>query len=209
MAERADNDQPGDLYTVETPGYGVDAPQRYHPGPKQTGYPTQQTDHPLQQSGYPQQQPGYPPHQPGYPPQQPGYPPHQPGYPPQQPGYLLQQPGYLLQQTGFVQLPYTNTNTAVVVNQPLAGTAIVQPRTPDYMVSSILACLCCFWPTGICAIYYANEANNLAGVGDYEGSRRMSDNARKLVITSVILGIIAITLSVVLRIVLFKNKCEY
>ncbi|XP_045205348.2 trafficking regulator of GLUT4 1-like isoform X4 [Mercenaria mercenaria] len=122
---------------------------------------------------------------------------------------LSQQPGYPLQQPGYVQLPYTNTSTTVVVNQPQTGKVIIKARHKDYLSASIFACLCCFWPTGICAIYYANEANNLAGVGDYEGSRRMSDNARKLVITSVILGIIAITLSVVLRIVLFKNKCEY
>ncbi|XP_045205349.1 proline-rich transmembrane protein 1-like [Mercenaria mercenaria] len=133
-----------------------------------------------------------PPYQPG--PKQTAYPPQQPGYPPQQPGY--------------VQQPYTSTNTTVVVNQPQTGTVIIQTRPPDYMVASIFACLCCFWPTGLCAIYYANEANNLAGVGDYEGARRMADNARKLMITSVIVGVIVITLSIVLRVVLYDNN-EY
>ncbi|XP_045206915.2 trafficking regulator of GLUT4 1-like [Mercenaria mercenaria] len=181
MAERADNDQPWDPYTDKTPGYGVDAPKRYHSGQKPTGYPPKQTVYSLQQSGYPQQLSGYPP--------------HQPGYPPQQPGYLLQQPGYLLQQTGFVQLPYTNTNAAVIVNQPLTGTTIIKPRHPDYMLASIFACLCCFWPTAICAIYFANKANNRAGVGDYEGARRMADKARNLMITSLILGFSVIIVS--------------
>lgn len=98
-----------------------------------------------------------------------------------------------------------NTNTTVVVNQPQTGTIIIQPRHPDYMVSSILACLCCFWPTGICAIYYANEANNLARVGDFDGARRMSDNARRLMVTSVIVGIILVILFVVLRLTVYES----
>ena len=37
--------------------------------------------------------------------------------------------------------------------------AASQPRLTNYMVPAILACICCFCPTGICAIIAANNVN--------------------------------------------------
>ncbi|XP_060576731.1 proline-rich transmembrane protein 1-like [Ruditapes philippinarum] len=110
------------------------------------------------------------------------------------------------QHPSRTQLDYGHdTNTTVVVNQPKAATVIVQQTPPDYMAVSILTCLCCFCPTGICAIYYADEANRLANAGNYPGARKMSDNAKKLIITSVIVGMIWTILVVVLRFTLYLN----
>lgn len=33
------------------------------------------------------------------------------------------------------------------------------PQARDWMVPAVLSCLCCFWPTGICAIMAANNVN--------------------------------------------------
>ncbi|XP_045205360.2 proline-rich transmembrane protein 1-like [Mercenaria mercenaria] len=125
-----------------------------------------------------------------YPPQTGAYPPHGGAYP--------AQPGY-----GFSQ----NSTTAVVVTQPgYTGHIVITPRTPDYMIGSIFACLCCFWPTGLCAIYYASQARQLAAEGDMTGATSMSNKARNLMISSVIIGVIWITLVVVLRVSLYANE---
>jgi hypothetical protein len=45
-----------------------------------------------------------------------------------------------------------------IVHQPgAAGHVIYQSRPRDYMAASIFACFCCFWPTGLCAIYFASQ----------------------------------------------------
>ena len=41
-----------------------------------------------------------------------------------------------------------------------------QPRPTNYLIPAIYACLCCFWPTGICAIIAASNANSAADSGD-------------------------------------------
>ncbi|XP_045205368.2 proline-rich transmembrane protein 1-like [Mercenaria mercenaria] len=104
------------------------------------------------------------------------------------------------------------TTTAVVVTQPgYAGQVVTMPRPPDYMAASIFACLCCFWPTGLCAIYYASQASNLAAEGDMAGATSMSNKARNLMIFSIVMGVIWITLVIVLRVVVYKtyNKYDY
>ncbi|XP_060592334.1 trafficking regulator of GLUT4 1-like [Ruditapes philippinarum] len=97
------------------------------------------------------------------------------------------QPGITRMQPPDGHDKYTTT---VVINQPQTSELIVQHRPTDYMVSSMFACLCCFCPTGTLAIYYASEANNLARAGFYASAKRMSDKAKKLMIISVIVGII-------------------
>ncbi|KAL4229945.1 hypothetical protein ACF0H5_010336 [Mactra antiquata] len=168
-------EQPGN-----TPGY---------PPPNQPGYPPQ--------AGYPAQ-PGYQ-AQPGYPPPQAGYPPA--GNQPPQQGYPGQygQPQYAPQGQ-----PYTTQQ--VIVSQPgHAGTIIVQSRPPDYMIPSVLACLFCFCPTGLCAIYYASQANTMARDGDMAMAQRYSNQARNLMIASVVIGIAWIILVVVLRVVVYST----
>lgn len=153
------------------------------------------------QGGYPQQQ-SYPA---GYQPvsggQQYGQPQYgQPGQPPYgQPGQpMYGQPGQ----------PYTTQQ--VIVSQPgQAGVIVTQPRPPDYMIPSVLACLCCFCPTGLCAIYYASRANTLAAEGDMAEATRMSNNARNLMITSVVIGVAWIILVIVLRLVVFATTTSY
>ncbi|XP_045204750.2 uncharacterized protein LOC123557378 [Mercenaria mercenaria] len=169
---------------------------------------------PYSQPGQPPYgQPGPPPYgQPGQPPYvQPGQPPYgQPGQPPYGPHWQPGQPPY--GQPG--QPPYgppgqPYSTQQVVISQPgQTGMIITQPRPPDYMIPSILACFCCFCPTGLCAIYYAHRASQLAREGDMAEATRMSNNARNLMITSVVIGVAWIVLVIVLRLVVFATTVK-
>ncbi|VDH99158.1 Hypothetical predicted protein, partial [Mytilus galloprovincialis] len=104
------------------------------------------------------------PHGYGQPPPQQGYS-HASGYQPVPQGYAQQgypQQGYPQTQQYGKQPMYGGQGQTVVVSQPVPSTMIVttaQPRPSNYLVPAILACLCCFWPTGICAIVAASKQN--------------------------------------------------
>ncbi|XP_060592299.1 proline-rich transmembrane protein 1-like [Ruditapes philippinarum] len=102
---------------------------------------------------------------------------------------------------GYGQTGYTHqSSTVVVVTQPgYAGQVEAMPRPPDYICGSIFACLCCFWPIGLVAIYYAWRARKLAARGDMVGATSMANSARNLVITSIVIGIIWIVIVIVFR----------
>ncbi|XP_060575816.1 uncharacterized protein LOC132733232 [Ruditapes philippinarum] len=149
-------------------------------------------------------QPAQPPYgQPAQPPYgQSAKPPYgQPAQPPYgQPGQPYGQPGY-----GQPGQPYTSTQQVVITQPGQSGVIMTQSRPPDYMVPSILACLCCFCPTGLCAIYFAHRANQLANEGDMIEANRLSNNARNLMIASVVIGVAWIILVIVLRVVVFAT----
>ncbi|XP_045205338.1 proline rich transmembrane protein 1B-like isoform X1 [Mercenaria mercenaria] len=64
------------------------------------------------------------------------------------------------QQSGSGQPPSYESATYVVSRQPQqGGTVIYRSRPPDYLIPSIIACLFCFWPTGLCAVVYAKEVS--------------------------------------------------
>ncbi|WAQ99381.1 PRRT1-like protein [Mya arenaria] len=119
--------------------------------------------------------------------------------------YPIQQPYEVRAgQQQYVGQPYGGQNMSpVIVTQPgYPEVVTTMPRPPDYMGPSVFACLCCFWPTGICAIYYASQANTAAASGDMAMAKQYSNNARNLMITSIVLGIICIILTIVLRAVI-------
>ncbi|XP_045205361.1 proline-rich transmembrane protein 1-like [Mercenaria mercenaria] len=126
-------------------------------------------------------------------------------YPPQTGAYPSQGGAYPAQSGyGFSQ----QTTTAVVMTQPNTRQVVAMPRPPDYMVASIFACLCCFWPTGLCAIYYAAQASRLAAEGDMAAATSMSNNARNLMISSIVIGVIWIALVIVLQVVVYSNTYD-
>lgn len=181
-------------------------------GPPHGGYPPQDQPYPLQpypqpymqgqsypqgpypQAGYPQT--GYP--QGGYP-QGAGYP--QGGYP--HGGYP--QGGY--PQGGYPQqgqYPGQPTGT-VVVTQPSGATVVVaQVSPPDNMLLSVLSCLFCFCPTGIFAIMYSCQAKSANENHDFQAAMRYGNQARRLAITSIIIGIIVIVIGVILRVFIYR-----
>ncbi|XP_060594428.1 uncharacterized protein LOC132748805 [Ruditapes philippinarum] len=150
---------------------------------------------PVQQSEKtPYEQPGQPPYgQSVY--LQPGQPLYcQPGQPPYgQPG----QPPYGQPPCGQLGQPYATQQ--VVVTQPGQAVVVVtEQRPPDYLISSILALLF-FCPTGLCAMYYANRANTQASAGDMIEAQRMSHRAKKLLITSIVIGVALTILAIMFR----------
>ncbi|KAK3612498.1 hypothetical protein CHS0354_024468 [Potamilus streckersoni] len=124
-------------------------------------------------AGYPQTQ---------YPYQQAGqYPAPQRGYYPSQ--YVGQYPehGYISQQ-----------GQTFVVAAPRQQTIRTQQAPQDYINRAIFATLCCFWPTGICAIIKACDARQALARGDVASARESSESARKLTMISIIAGVLSI-----------------
>ncbi|XP_060576724.1 proline-rich transmembrane protein 1-like isoform X2 [Ruditapes philippinarum] len=83
------------------------------------------------------------------------------------------------------------TNTTVVMSQPQPGTVlnIVHKPLPNHMVPALCVMICCFWPTGLFAVYFAYKTRNLELSGDYGNAKVMSDFTRKWIIATVLLGI--------------------
>ncbi|WAQ99385.1 PRT1B-like protein [Mya arenaria] len=173
-------------------------------------------------------QPGLPPYgQPGQPPYgKPGQPPYgQPGQPPYgqpcQPQYgppagqpAYGNPGYGQPQQGYPPPAYGQPQYGgqqVIVTQPggAPGAVYVQPRPTNYMIPSILACLFCFCPTGLCAIYYAHKANQSADDGDLPHSNQLARSARNLIIASVVVFMCWLALVVVLRFLGYFSYYRY
>ena len=118
----------------------------------------------------------------GYQPQ--GYQPHQYG---KQPAYGGQP------QQHFIAEPVPNV------------IADYQPRPTNYLTPAILACLCCFWPTGICAIIAASNANSAADRGDMAHAEAKTITARNLLILTVVLGVIFLVFTIVVRVASAKS----
>ncbi|KAH3831215.1 proline-rich transmembrane protein 1-like isoform X3 [Dreissena polymorpha] len=133
----------------------------------------------------------------GYPqPPQAGYPgPPPPGFPQPPPGYG-QQYWYPPPQQNFSAM--SSNQTVVVTNQPTGGNFAVVARPRDLMVASVLACIFCFWPTGLFAIYFALQANTAVARGDMDNASRYSTMARKLMISSICVGVACIPLVITL-----------
>ncbi|XP_045205340.2 trafficking regulator of GLUT4 1-like [Mercenaria mercenaria] len=99
------------------------------------------------------------------------------------------------QQSGSGQPPSYQSTTYVVSRQPQPGGTVIRP--PDYLIPSILACLCCFWPTELCAVIYASQANDMAVAGDFHGAEKMASKARNMLVTSVVIGAIILNIGVI------------
>ncbi|XP_045206375.1 uncharacterized protein LOC123558568 [Mercenaria mercenaria] len=93
----------------------------------------------------------------------------------------------------------------VVVNQPQRTVAMIYPRRhTNYTIPSILACLFCCWPLGLAAVIHANKANERAAVGDYERAERSAIQARNLLITSIIVGIVVTAFYIIIYVAQFN-----
>ncbi|KAL3880751.1 hypothetical protein ACJMK2_032968 [Sinanodonta woodiana] len=79
---------------------------------------------------------------------------------------------------------YASPNT-VIVTQGV--------RPPNGLGLAIFACFCCFWPTGACAIMYANQANAEDNTDVAWSKYRTS---RTLSIVSIVVGLIWIAIAI-------------
>ncbi|XP_063399539.1 uncharacterized protein LOC134684193 [Mytilus trossulus] len=146
------------------PGSGFAPPGQGFSQPSTPAYPPP----PYTQPPPPTDQ-GYPP--PPYP--QPP-PPSGQGYPPPPPVYNQPKP------VGIVVLP---DNARQMQRTP----------PPDWTLPAVVACIFCAWPCGLVAILASRSAKQAHEEGDYVSARAKADNAKKLIIVSVMLGIFCYT----------------
>uniref|UniRef100_A0A0B7B998 Proline-rich transmembrane protein 1 n=2 Tax=Arion vulgaris TaxID=1028688 RepID=A0A0B7B998_9EUPU len=88
------------------------------------------------------------------------------------------------------------TSTAVLVQQPRQTTTVIVRETQSYMGLAVFACLCCFWPLGLVAIFRANASQNSLAMGDYEGAANKGREARTYSLISIVLGIVLLAIIV-------------
>ena len=65
------------------------------------------------------------------------------------------------------------------------------PKPKNWLVESILVLLFCCWPLAIPAIIAASKVDSTYATGNYQGALDASDNARKWVIASFVVGLVA------------------
>ena len=113
----------------------------------------------------------------------------QPGY--GQPAGYGQQPGYG-QPAGYGQPPPYGAAQGYGY-----GAAAYGPPPNNYLVWSILSLLFC-WPASIVAIVKSSQVNGLWNTGRYDDARRASQAAKQWAIASVVLGIAAVVVLLLL-----------
>ncbi|MDR1719140.1 MAG: CD225/dispanin family protein [Dysgonamonadaceae bacterium] len=78
-----------------------------------------------------------------------------------------------------------------LTNQTGVCTPTSDQKIPkSWMVESILVTLFCCMPLGVIGLIYASGVESKFRVGDYEGARIASANARQWVIVSFVLGLL-------------------
>ncbi|XP_060085758.1 trafficking regulator of GLUT4 1-like [Ylistrum balloti] len=74
----------------------------------------------------------------------------------------------------------------------------LQRAPSDYLAWSILGCLFCLWPVGLCAIFASLDSRSKADSGDYEGAKTSGRRALGINTANTILGAILITVLTIL-----------
>ena len=84
------------------------------------------------------------------------------------------------------------------------GLALLEPRRPphDYMPIAVLTTICCFWPTGIIAIFKAVQVRTALARGDLVSAEIASREARNFSFISLAVGIAAMVLCTILTVVI-------
>ncbi|XP_054854096.1 synapse differentiation-inducing gene protein 1-like [Eublepharis macularius] len=81
-----------------------------------------------------------------------------------------------------------------------------QRNIPTYLGLSIFNMLCCCLPMGIAALIYSLRVENASSIGDVDRASSSSRTARTLNIMGIVFGAIFIIITIVIYVVLLKNK---
>lgn len=78
------------------------------------------------------------------------------------------------------------------LDRSVAHPAPQPPRAAirNYLVESIVVTICCFWPLGVPAIFFAAQVNSKITMGDFAGAQKFSNNARIFCIVSFVIGFV-------------------
>lgn len=93
----------------------------------------------------------------------------------------------------------------------LRSSSSAEEKPPEnYIGPAIAACLCCFFPTGLCALIIACRAQCLVEAGELEKARKVAAQALNLLIATVAIGVIIDVLAAIggiaFRIYLLANS---
>lgn len=72
------------------------------------------------------------------------------------------------------------------------------PKPKNWLVESILVLLFCCWPLAIPGIVQASKVDSRYNAGDYNGSLEASENAKKWVLASFIVGLVILVIYVII-----------
>ncbi|KAL3875105.1 hypothetical protein ACJMK2_038039 [Sinanodonta woodiana] len=103
-------------------------------------------------------------------------------------------PGYPAVITAQMNVPQVLPGTVVVVDTN---------RPPDRTVLAWLVCFFCFWPTGICAIIYANQAKTEM---DKNKAMAKARKAQIFIIISLVVGLMFDIFIIILQVSLANYK---
>mmetsp|Transcript_16673 Transcript_16673/g.21632 ORF Transcript_16673/g.21632 Transcript_16673/m.21632 type:complete len:137 (+) Transcript_16673:211-621(+) len=119
----------------------------------------------------------------------------QTAYPVQNYPQSSQSPGIIVQQQPAPQVIYTTPAVAprVIVYEEYRE---VGPKPKDYCILSWLTCLCCFWPVGLCAIFFSCQTNDKYASGDLKGAEKASETTKKLCLLALVIGIVLYIFSI-------------
>ena len=65
-----------------------------------------------------------------------------------------------------------------------------QPRPKNYLIESILVTIFCCQPFGIVGIVFGSQVNSKFSLGDYEGAKDASENAKRWTTWGFIAGLV-------------------
>ncbi|BFZ04060.1 hypothetical protein BsWGS_07100 [Bradybaena similaris] len=115
-----------------------------------------------------------------------------------QPQYYQPHPAATPYYPGTANNMSSNT---VVVTQPAAYVTQVVP-VQDHMGLAIFACLCCFWPLGLVAIFRASASRDAIARGDVNEARLSAADARKFSLISIGVGVVLILIAIIVPIII-------
>ncbi|XP_062597708.1 synapse differentiation-inducing gene protein 1-like [Saccostrea cucullata] len=100
--------------------------------------------------------------------------------------------GYNQGPTTYQSMPpgYQHQSGAKVYGSTQVVTITQTPT--NWLCPAIFSCLCCFWPLGLVAIFYAWEANQRVEKNDLRGAEQSASCAKTLTITSIFIGLVSV-----------------
>ncbi|KAH3867600.1 hypothetical protein DPMN_030732 [Dreissena polymorpha] len=81
---------------------------------------------------------------------------------------------------------------------------MISARPPDYTVAAVLACIFCFTPVGLLAIFNAMQSKTMANIGYIKEAKRHSRLAKRFAITSLAIGILFVCIYIAYIVVVVR-----
>ena len=83
------------------------------------------------------------------------------------------------------------------------------PQVNDFLLWAILTTIFCCWIPGIIALFNASRVNIKLAIGDIDGARRSSEEAKKWVLLTVAISAGLLLMGIILCVVFWSTFAEY